>query len=150
MPEIAFPGDELAEHEQKAVRELLEKGWVYLYCDGADFAMQAPDQVGTKEWWRIDRDGKAAPRRQRALEEVPAPTPLAELYAKLTALTPPSKGVDPDDRTRTPGATLGQVRSLVRQGYSGVQVQRMTGWGGYWFHDMLDTDGYYNEEREQA
>ena len=150
MPEVAFPGEELPTHERNAVRELIEKGWVYLYCDGEDFAMQAPGQ-GVKEWWRIDRDGKPVRRRERTAEVVPPPTPLTDLLAKLTAVAPPTKGgVDPDDKTRAPGATLAQVRSLVRQGYSGVQVQRMTGWGGYWFADMLDSDGYYNEERERA
>lgn len=149
MPEIAWPGEELPPHEQKAARELVEKGWVYHYCDGDDFLMQAPGQ-GVKEWWRIDRDGKPVRRRERASGAVPPPTPLAELLAKLTALAPPDRGFDPDDKTRAPGATLSQVRSLVRQGYSGAQVQRMTGWGAYWFADMLDDDGYYNEERERA
>lgn len=148
MPEIAWPGEELPPHEQNAVRQLIEQGWIYHYCDGEDFAMQAPGQ-GTKEWWRIDRDGKPVRRRERTLEVVPPPTPLVDLLAKLA---PPSnpKGVDGEDKTRAAGVTLAQVRSLVRQGYSGVQVQRMTGWGGYWFADMLDDDGYYNEERERA
>jgi len=149
MPEIAWPGEELPPHERAAVRELVEKGWTYLYCDGDDFAMQAPGQ-GVKEWWRIDRDGRPVRRRERSAEPVPPPTPLAELLAKLTAKVPPQPGFDPDDKTRAPGCTLSQVRSLVRQGYSGAQVQRMTGWGGYWFADMLDDDGYYNEERERA
>jgi hypothetical protein len=149
MPEIAWPGEELPPHEQAAVRELVEKGWTYLFCDGEDFAMRAPGQK-TQEWWRIDRDGKPVRRRERAGEVVPPPTPLAELLAKLTALAPPSTGVDPHDKTRAPGTTLSQVRSLVRQGYHGRQVTQMTGWGGYWFHDLLDDDGYYNEERERA
>lgn len=150
MAEVAFPGEELPPHERNVVRELVEKGWTYLFCDGEDFAMQAPGQ-GTKEWWRIDRDGKPVRRRERTGEVVPPPASASELLAKLTAAMPLRPlGIDPDDKARDPRATLAQVRSLVRQGYSGAQVQNMTGWGAYWFADMLDDDGYYNEEREQA
>src|SRR4051794_39515742 len=98
MPEVAFPGDELAPHERKAVASLVLEGWTYLYCDGEDFVMQSPDQAGTKNWWRVDRDGKLPPRRERAVEAVPPPTPMKDLLAKLTTLTPPThaKGVDPE------------------------------------------------------
>lgn len=152
MAEVAFPGEELPAHERQVVQELIEKGWTYLFCDGEDFAMQAPGQ-GAKEWWRIDRDGKPVRRRDRKGEVIPPPQTAAEFIAKLIAMAPQvqhPKGVDPEDKTRAAGVTLAQVRSLVRQGYSGAQVQQMTGWGGYWFADMLDNDGYYNEERERA
>ena len=149
MAEVAFPGEELPAHERGVIRELVLQGWEYYFCDGEDFVMRAPGQDG-KAWWRIDRDGKPVRRREATREVIPPPTSMQELIAKLTALTPPSKGVDPEDKTRSPRWTLAQVRNMVRQGYSGQQVQAMTGWGGHWFHDLLDSDGYYNEERERA
>lgn len=149
MAEVAWPGEELPPHERSVVRELIENGWTYLYCDGEDFAMQAPGQ-GAREWWRIDRDGKPVRRRERSGEVIPPPLSMQEFIAKLAVYAPLPKGVDPEDKARSPRWTLAQVRNLVRQGYSGQQVQAMTGWGGFWYHDMLDSDGYYNEERERA
>lgn len=149
MPEVAWPGEELPPHERKAVADLVLDGWTYLYCDGENFVMQSPEQIGTKDCWRIDRDGKAPAVYMRGERPVPPPSSVAQLTAKLMHRVKPPV-VDVDCKDRSPGASLRQVRSLVRQGYSAAQVTRMTGWGAYWFADLLDSDGYYNEERERA
>jgi hypothetical protein len=148
VPEIAWPGEELAPHERKVVADLVLDGWTYLYCDGEDFVMQSPEQQGSKDCWRVDRDGKTPPRRVGTPRPVPAPTSMTELAAKLRPRR--QSAFDATCRDRAPGVSLRQVRSLVRQGYSAIQVTQMTGWGAFWFADLLDSDGYYNEEREGA
>lgn len=149
MPEIAWPGEELDARERAALASLVLDGWRYMYCDGEDFAMQSPDQIGTKSWWRIKRDGTAPPVRVSGKREVPAPSSIAELTAKLLLRAKTTPPVDLDCKDRRPGASLKQVRSLIRQGYSAQQVTQMTGWGAYWFADLLGADGYYDDDMER-
>jgi hypothetical protein len=55
----------------------------------------------------------------------------------------PKKVRIPYDAQGNKGWTLGQARSMVRQGYKVTRVVYMTGWGMKWFEDLpTDDDGY--------
>lgn len=55
----------------------------------------------------------------------------------------PKKIVIPYDAQGDKGWSLGQARSMVRQGYKVERVVYMTGWGVKWLEDLpTDPDGY--------
>lgn len=70
----------------------------------------------------------------------------AERLARL-AKAPKPKHVRlglPDPDAQGNGVwTMGQARSMLREGYHRYHVQRVTGWGENWLDDMkVDPDGY--------
>lgn len=97
-------------------------------------------------WWQVRYQG-AAPETAKPVG--PARTPSrAELQAQrvLAALdkyTPRRQPtVDMDCQDRGADYTLGQVRTMFREGYPLKYVVRQTGWGAYWLADMAGDDGY--------
>lgn len=81
-------------------------------------------------WWRTVNGEQPEPE--------PAPMPVRAL-----SLTPPPP-VDPDDAKGTTW-TLGQARTMVRQGYHINKVIARTGWGRNWLADMVDDTGFLAE-----
>jgi hypothetical protein len=45
------------------------------------------------------------------------------------------------------GWSLGQARTLLRDGYHVQKVSQMTGYGAAWFDDLVGRDGYYSGGR---
>lgn len=88
-------------------------------------------------WWR-------SPAAQPELP-IPAPEPPAEPVQKARRyegrpLVPRPAQIDAD--AEGTAFTLGQARSLLRQGYHVNKVIAKTGWGRNWFSDMVDPSGY--------
>lgn len=79
---------------------------------------------------------------------------LAARAARTAPAAAPAPGArrrplwDAEDRSAgQKGWTLGQARGLLRDGYHVRWVCSRTGWGGYWFQDLLDAEGYARAER---
>lgn len=73
-----------------------------------------------------------------APESEPEPEPEPEpVVAKVVRLAPRE---DHDRQSTT--HTLGQARTLLRQGYHVNRVVAKTGWGRNWFNDIIDETGY--------
>lgn len=84
--------------------------------------------------WRASHPTPAALDREP--EDIGSIT-LALPLADLANQTAPADG----------GWSLGQARMLLRDGYHVGQVCRRTGWGGYWFSDLVDAEGYYAQPK---
>lgn len=74
-----------------------------------------------KRWW--------APESEP--EPEPEPAPII-----------PIRRPGPDHDARGASYSLGQARTLLRQGYHVNKVVKQTGWGRNWFSDMIDETGY--------
>jgi len=88
-------------------------------------------------WWRPSEPEPETP--------VPAPEPPAEPVHRVRRytsrpLTPRPPQIDADAEGSV--FTLGQARSLLRQGYHVNKVITKTGWGRNWFDDLVDPSGY--------
>jgi hypothetical protein len=140
VAESEWPGEELPPKERSVIAALVLKGWQYKYGDENRLSLTAPNG----DHWRVKRDDLALPVWEKRDDDA-ARRSLEEMLLKLA---PPT--VDLTDKTRRPGFSLGQVRSLIRQGYSARQVVDMTGWGAYWYADLVGPDGYYHGEREKG
>lgn len=134
-----WPGEELPARERSVIAGLVLKGWQYKYVDENRLSLTAPNG----DHWRVKRDDLALPDWEKR-DDGAAMRSFTEMLAKLAPRVP----VDPNDRTRRPGYSLAQVRSMVKQGYSAQQVVAQTGWGGYWVADLVGPDGYYHGEKE--
>lgn len=59
--------------------------------------------------------------------------------------------VDLTNRTEgDKGWSLGQARVLFGDGYHLRRVVELTGWGGWWFSDLVDAEGYARSFRAEA
>lgn len=74
-----------------------------------------------KRWW--------APESEPEPEPEPAPVI-------------PIRAPGPDHDAKGDHYSLGQARTLLRQGYHVAKVVKQTGWGRNWFSDMIDETGY--------
>jgi hypothetical protein len=84
-----------------------------------------------------DRDGEPGSTHQRAVEARTRTANRVTLDALRVALkTLPEEGSGNGDWT------LGQARSMMREGYHISHVVGATGWGTKWLAELCDEDGY--------
>jgi hypothetical protein len=102
-----------------------EREWVEALAAACEPELDRTVPVTIQRW---DRD---ASKTEPAVVEQPAP---------LVDLTSKAEGEE---------WSLGQARMLYRDGYHLAWVTERTGWGAWWFSDLIGPDGYATELREE-
>lgn len=88
-------------------------------------------------WWRPDTEEEPEPEPAPVVEAQPP-----RRYSQPPAMTHPRSSLDPDAQGTS--WTLGQARTLIRQGYHLNKVIAKTGWGRNYLSDLVDESGYLN------